>query len=80
MKVWITKYALTQGIFEVEAERCVNVDDNMINAGKFGLFHGAGKEWHVNKEDAIKRAEEMRQNKIVNIQKQINKLQNLRFE
>lgn len=51
MKVWITKYALTSGIVETEAEVCT---DNMISVKDAGhctvYFHG--NEWHKSRESA----------------------------
>ena len=43
-------------------------------------YHGEGKEWCRTKEEAIKRAEEMRKKKICSLKKQIEKLNSLRFE
>ena len=82
MKVWITKYALTQGIIEDDAEICINTDKtgNMISCGIGNYYHGEGKEWHKTKESAIKKSEEMRQKKIESLKKQIEKLERMRFE
>lgn len=83
MKVWITKYALTQGIDEVEAEIC---DSNMIKVKARGTgcideyYHGKGKEWHLDRESAVKKAEEMKLKKIASLEKQIKKLKELKFE
>lgn len=65
MKVWITKYALTTGIWVVDA------DMSERNAGMIfwrpkggGLLQFAhGKDWWLTEADAIDRAEEMRQAK-----------------
>lgn len=80
MKVWITKYALTKGIIEME---CVQFGD--ISVREVGnpfptYYHGEGDEWHRTKESAIKKAEEMRQKKIESLKKQIKKLEEMRFE
>jgi hypothetical protein len=83
MKVWITKYALTQGIYEIEAEICKDINPDMIaraNVNYSECYHGKGREWHLTKEDAIKRAESIKINKIESLRKQINKLENLQFE
>lgn len=82
MKVWITKYALTQGIFEIEAERCTNVSDDMIEQKNIQwqtYYYGEGNEWHLTKEGAIKRAKEMREKKIKSLKKQLNKIEKLDF-
>jgi len=80
MNVWITKYALTKGILEIEAELCDS--PGMIkdqNNGWNSYYHGEGKDWHKSKEAAIERAEYMRQNKLKSIRTKINKLQKLTF-
>jgi len=85
-KIWVTKYALTTGIFEVEAEvekrekrnEGMAVVPNDFKSGTYPrYFHG--KEWHLTKESAMKQAEEMRTKKIASLQKQIGKLENLKF-
>ena len=83
MKVWITKYALTDGILEKECVECGNGTDGMIREKENSYpvyYHGEGKDWHRTKESAIKKAEEMRQKKIENLKKQIKKLERMRFE
>lgn len=85
MKVWITKYALTKGIFQAEVtSACLETDPtgNMIcikESGFNSYYHGKGKEWHENKESAVKRANEMRNKKIESLKKQIKKLENMKF-
>ena len=78
MKVWITKYALTQGIIETEAEE---VSDNMIRVpGRFAAyFHGEGKDWHKTLESAKDRAEITRYKKIQTLFLQCEKLRKLKF-
>ena len=81
MKVWITKYALTSGIIETEAEEC---GDDMVRVHNStfcdSYYHKEGREWHRTKESAIAKAEEMRKKKIDSLQKQIKKLENMKFE
>lgn len=78
-KVWITKYALTQGIIEEEVEKC---DSNMIVVEKKypEFYHGQGREWHLDKESAIKKAEQMRQKKINSLKRRIDKLEKMKFD
>jgi hypothetical protein len=80
MKVWITKYALTSGIFEVDAETCTS--PSLIAVRKPGeltaYFHN--NDWHKSKEDAIARAEEMRAKKIASLRKSIAKLEAMSFD
>lgn len=80
MKVYITKYALSQGIFEVDGEVSELFPDTFDARGYLGYFHGDGKEWHRTRESAIKRAEEMRKKKIASLKKQIEKLEKMKFE
>lgn len=85
MKVWITKYALTKGILQKETDDfCLNTDPtgNMIYINENGhhqCFHGKGNEWHDDKQSAIAKAEMMRKKKITNLEKQIEKLKNIKF-
>jgi len=77
-KVWICKYALTEGIYEAEARYCSSV--GMIETIEPRMyFNGEGKEWCMFKEDAIKRAEEMRLKKIESHKKSIAKLEKMNF-
>lgn len=76
MKLWITKYALSAGIEEVDAEP-EGDEKSMLcirEKGYTRFFHGDGKDWHRTRESAAKKAEEMRVAKINSLQKQIEKL------
>ena len=88
MKVWITKYALTQGIEEIDSNQVKEFE--MTDAG-YLCFRRNGKysytmeiysqkDWHRTKELAIKKAEEMCQKKIESLKKQIEELEGMRFE
>lgn len=81
MKVWITKYALTTGIYAAEAEVCETVEDGTmirVLSSYGGYFHKPN--WWDNEADAIRRAEVMRKRKIAGLQKQLEKLKALKFE
>lgn len=88
MKVWITKYALTQGIEEIDSNQVKEF--KMTDAGylcfrrnekySYTIELYSQKEWHRTKESAIKKAEEMRQKKIESLKKQIKKFEEMRFE
>ena len=56
MKVYITKYALTSGIIEADAE-ILTGDMILINGDWNRCFHGEGKDWHRTFEEAYKKAE-----------------------
>lgn len=79
MKVWISKYALTQGIYEADVRQGAS-DGHVVGNGMFENYHGDGKEWHRTKAGAILRAEVVRLTKISSLQKSISKLEKLKFE
>ena len=81
--VWVTKYALSDGIVEGQA----GIGD--IRRGSVRVTcctaypawcQTEGKDWHRTKESAIAHAEKMRAKKIASLQRQIAKLEALRFE
>lgn len=81
MKVWITKYALTKGIIEADGELISSDSVSILNRGLSLPTHWFYKgDWYSDKQSAIKKAEEMRQKKIANLKKQIEKLEGMRFE
>lgn len=86
MKVWITKYALTKGILQKETDDfCLSTDPtgNMICINENGYrqcFHEKGDEWCDDKQSVIAKAEMMRKKKITNLEKQIEKLKNIKFK
>lgn len=81
MKAWITKYALTQGIYEIDAEICTNTSTDMIQDinNKYIYYHGEGRQWHSTKEAAIIKATQMRDRKVKALHTQLNKLNKLTF-
>lgn len=79
MKVYVTKYALNNGIVEKEVKDVGNGAVEVLEKWG-GYLHGEGKEWHRTWESAVARAEEMRQRKIKSVEKQLAKLKNMKFE
>jgi hypothetical protein len=83
MKVFVTKYALTQGILEVEVEGEPTVGDMVVSIPKPGnyrdCFHGEGKDWHRTLDAARERAEKMRLAKVASLKKSIAKFERLKF-
>ena len=82
MKAFVTKYALTSGILEVEAAVCDKVDSDTIKARAYPYvlptyFHKG--DWFITREDAVAKAKKMRLNKIKSLKKQIEKLEKLKF-
>lgn len=75
MKVYITKYSLTDGVLEADAK--LNQKFPTMAVTNLGYFHG--NDWHETKEAAIKKAEEMRVKKIASLKKQIEKLEAMKF-
>lgn len=80
MKVWITKYALTQGIYEVEGE--VSVENNIFCVPRtektFATYYHK-PHWHETKEEAVAQAEKMRVAKLKALEKQVAKIKALQF-
>lgn len=79
--VWVTKWALTKGIYQATVEDCLTASSDMVKEKK--VSHGAnyfhGLEWHRTKEQAVKQAEEMRVTKLRSLDKQINRIRELKF-
>lgn len=80
-KVFITKYALTKGILEKEAEIC-DYGNGHIRAYVKGDFsnYPLGKVCFKTKEQAMERAEKMRLKKIASLKKQIEALEKMKFK
>ncbi len=83
MKAFVTKHALTKGIFEVEGSNSPDYPRMLsVQLGPGGWienYHGEGRDWHRTRESALLRAEEMRKAKIASLKKQIKKLESLSF-
>jgi hypothetical protein len=77
-RVWISKYALTKGIYEEE----VIVSDTIrgsVYTPSPGWYWFSFGEWHRTKSEALSRAEEMRLKKVASLEKQLKKYRELRF-
>ena len=84
MKVWITKHALTQGIYEKDGNVCEGTDEGMIvvnrkddRIGFTEYFHRP--DWHTDRRLAVIRAHEMLLKKIQSIKKQVTRFEKLDF-
>lgn len=80
---WITKYALTRGVYKLEVEQAADGQDGKYVYGRDRYsqqFVGEGKEWHRTPEAALQRADDMRKEKIASLRKQIKKLEGIVFE
>lgn len=80
MKAWITKYALTQGISERDIRSFDDETAEDITGGHLRAQYYHKGEWHKSRSVAIAKAEEMRNKKIASLKKQIEKLENMKFD
>lgn len=79
MKIYNTKYALTKGIMLQEAEQ-IERNPQFVSIKNPGWHLILSKtDWHYTKEQAIERANEMRDKKIISLKKQIKKLESMDF-
>lgn len=76
---WISKNALSRGIFTVKVRQSTE-SPSLVVDDRRNWFHGEGGEWHRDRAGAVKRAEEMRVAKIASLEKQIAKLEAMRFD
>jgi len=77
--IWITKYALTQGIYKVKGE--TEVSDKVLKVrqdnGYTIMFYE--DDWHLSSRAAVSKAEEMKTKKLTSLKKQLAKLEKLSF-
>lgn len=81
MKAYVTKYALTKGVFSVEVED-KDMSERMITFKRSHQHcqeHMHGNNWHTSVESAFTHAEAMRVKKIASLRNQIKKLEKLEF-
>ena len=85
--VWLTKYALTRGIEEADAEICENTSTDMIvfcadpeEPQRKTYIHYEGIDWHRSRESAVQRANNMIRQKVLSAEKQLKRLRGLHFE
>jgi len=76
--LWLTKYALTDGI-EEETARGDGHDDYVFVSGRLWSSYKLGRDVHLTREDAVRAAEAMRKKKIASLRKQIEKMEALTF-
>jgi hypothetical protein len=78
MKVWISQYATTKGLFEVEAEPCGN--STVRDVDRVCVYYvGEGRQWHNTRNEALTRAEQMRVKEIDALRRKLAKLEALDF-
>lgn len=77
IRAWISKYALSKGIFETEV---------ILTEGESGAYRDGpswqwfyANTWHRTEAEARTKAEEMRLKKIASLENQLAKLKDLKF-
>ena len=85
LKKYITTYALTRGILEIETDTDSRYteyayDNGKVYLKKLGKRNLEPCDIHDIKEKAIERAKRMRDNKILFYEKQIEKLRKMQFD
>lgn len=80
MKAWISKYALSKGVFTVDVEPTSEggVSYKPLDGGARQYFFGS--DWHQTREQAVAKAEDMRRRKLESLKKQMGKLTELKFD
>lgn len=81
IKVWVTKYALTQGIFEKTGEvdeECPKMFCARNTGGLDEYYHYP--EWHYSLSDAKEHAFKMKLSKIKSLKQKIVKLENIKIK
>ena len=75
MKVFLTKDVLVNGIKEIEVEK---QGDSVVTIGTWTKRYYKN-DWHYTKGDAIEQAEKTRQAKIASLEKEIERLKEIKF-
>lgn len=73
--VWVTKYALSKGVFTRKVVVCGEISERMVKVVKQGpseFYHG--KEWHRTEAEALAQVEKMVAAKRASLAKGLNKL------
>lgn len=87
MKVFISKYALSSGIQVAEGEFYKNTQSQedgtfhvkTIDGKPVKALYLLKKDWHADRESAVKEAYQMRLDRIASLKKQIAKLEKMEF-
>jgi hypothetical protein len=83
MRFWISKYALTQGLFAIDTDEPSAEFPNLLSVKQENTYadcyHGEGREWHRTYGEAAKKANQMVQAKIKSLKKQLKKYENMVF-
>lgn len=80
MLVYVTKYALTRGILEIEVKECKTSTDMVEGVEEWKWTYFNSGEWFSIRAEAVARAYEMRGAKLVSLRKQLDCISKLKFE
>jgi predicted P-loop ATPase len=83
--IYITKYALTQGIYQARGRICHEVNDSMVQVipereGMAMPYYLHGRDWWRTPEEARLDAERRRQEAIKTIEKKLARLKSMTFK
>lgn len=82
-KIFVTKYALTVGVYSIDADCEKNGDMAIIrgdkSGGYFDMYLHKG-DFHLDEVSALQKAEEMRIKKLKALDKQMKKVSAIKFE
>ena len=79
MKVWITKYALTRGLFEAETDPTHTASMRLVRGAPAREMYVQASDWRMTLSDAIDRADNMRKAKINSLREKIAALEAMDF-
>ena len=79
MEIYITKYALTEGINKAYVSEENIEGDRVFIKSRWTCVSYGKTDWHKTKAEAKIRAEEMRQKKIASLKKQLAKMEKMTF-
>lgn len=79
-KIFVFKYALTRGIIEVDAEIKQGTHEEYAQVEDRIGFIWLNRDYVHTKEEALKKAEDMRFKRIESLKKQIVKLEKMKFD
>lgn len=77
MKVYITRWSLTEGIIECDGQ--VRKCDGIVHAEDYFVEFVLNKDAFLTRKAAKQKAEDMRSKKIASLKKQISKLEKMKF-
>lgn len=78
LDVWVTKFVLTQGIFKCKAEVRPN-DDLIKHIGADVPTYYLKPFWHLTEKEAQEHARHLKEQKLKNLRKQIDKIEKMEF-